>query len=86
MRKMLLLLATVLFVSQFSLGLGAEPSIQQVQPLPMPSQRGNTIPQRQLTPDYLYQQITALQQQVASLQGQVNLLRSVVQITNTTSK
>lgn len=81
MRKMILSLATIMFVSQFSLALAAEPSIRQVQPRPTAPQRGSTIPQLQLTPDYLYKQITALQQQVAHLQGQVNLLRSVVQIT-----
>ncbi|TFG62429.1 MAG: hypothetical protein E4H32_05900 [Nitrospirales bacterium] len=80
MKKITLTLATILFVSQFSLAIAADPSIRQMQPRPMTPQRGSTIPQLQLTPDYLYQQITALQQQVANLQGQVNLLRSVVQI------
>lgn len=81
MRKMLSSFATILFISQFSFALAADPNIRQVQPPPMAPQRGGTIPQLQLTPDYLYQQITALQQQVASLQNQVNVLRSVVQIT-----
>lgn len=80
MKKITLTLATILFVSQFSLAIAADPSIRQMQPRPMTPQRGSTIPQLQLTPDYLYQQITALQQQVANLQGQVNLLRSVVQV------
>lgn len=81
MRKILLSLTTLLFISQFSLGLAADPNIRQVQPPPMAPQRGGTIPQLQLTPDYLYQQITALQQQVAGLQAQVNALRSVIQVT-----
>jgi hypothetical protein len=81
MRKIILSLVTVVLASQFSLALAADPNLRRAQPLPMPPQRGGTIPQLQLTPDYLYQQITALQQQVANLQGQVNLLRSVVQIT-----
>ena len=81
MQKMILTLATVVFVSHFSLALAADPNLRQAQPIPMPPQRGGSIPQLQLTPDFLYQQITALQQQVANLQGQVNLLRSVVQIT-----
>lgn len=81
MKKTTLTLATLLFVSQFSLAIAADPSIRQAPSRPMAPQRGGTIPQVQLTPDFLYRQITALQQQVASLQGQVNLLRSVVQIT-----
>jgi hypothetical protein len=81
MQKFLLSLATIVMITQFSSAIAADPNLRQVQPLPMPPQRGGTIPQLQLTPDYLYQQITALQQQVANLQGQVNVLRSVVQIT-----
>jgi TolA-binding protein len=81
MRKIILSLVTVVLASQFSLALAADPNLRQAQPLPMPPQRGGTIPQLQLTPDYLYQQITALQQQVANLHSQVNVLRSVVQIT-----
>ena len=80
MRKMMMSLTIMLLISQFSLAVAADPSIRQVQPLPMAPQRGSTIPQLQLTPDFLYQQITALQQQVASLQNQANVLRSVVQI------
>lgn len=80
MRKMPVTLAIIALVSQFSLALAADPNLRQGQPFPMPSQRGGTIPQLQLTPDYLYQQITALQQQVAGLQAQVNALRSVVQV------
>ena len=81
MQKIILTLVTVVLASQFSLALAADPNLKQAQPLPMPPQRGGTIPQLQLTPDYLYQQIKALQQQVASLQGQVNVLRTVVQVT-----
>jgi peptidoglycan hydrolase CwlO-like protein len=81
MRKFLLPLATIVMISQFSLAIAADPNLRQVQPLPMPPQRGGTIPQLQLTPDYLYQQITALQQQVAGFQAKVNALQSVVQIT-----
>jgi hypothetical protein len=81
MRKFLLPLATIVMISQFSLAIAADPNLRQVQPLPMPPQRGGTIPQLQLTLDYLYQQITALQQQVAGFQAQVNALQSVVQIT-----
>ncbi len=81
MRKMLLIFATIVMISQFSLGIAADPNLRQVQPLPALPQRGGTIPQLQPTPDYLYQQITALQQQVAGFQAQVNALQSVVQIT-----
>jgi len=80
MKKIILTLAALILISQFSFAFAADPSIRQVQPRPMAPQRGSTIPQLQLTPDFLYKQITALQQQVANLQGQVNLLRSVVQI------
>ena len=81
MRKIIMIIATIIFVAQFSLAIGADPSIRQAPSRPMAPQQGSTIPQLQLTPDYLYQQITALQQQVANLQNQVNVLRSVVQIT-----
>lgn len=47
---------------------------------PMPPQGSGNIQQLPLTPDVLYQHITALQQQVAELQAQVNALRSVVQV------
>ena len=94
MRKIILSLVTVVLASQFSLVFAADPNLRQVQHLPMTPPRGSTIPQLQLTPDYLYQQITGLKQQNASLNkqnaslnqqiqiltGQVNALRSVVQI------
>lgn len=81
MRKITLSLATILFITQFSLTFAADPNIRQAPSRPMAPRQGGSIPQVQLTPDYLYQQITALQQQVASLQGQVNALRSVIQVT-----
>jgi hypothetical protein len=81
MKKILLTLATLMMVSQFSLASSAEPNIRQAPTRPMAPPRGGSIPQVQLTPDFLYKQITALQQQVANLQGQVNALRSVVQVT-----
>lgn len=81
MKKIIFPLATIMLISHFGFALGADPNIRQVQPSPMAPQRGGTIPQLQLTPDYLYKQITALQQQVAGLQAQVNALRSVVQVT-----
>lgn len=77
---MTLVLATIMLIAQFAVTFAADPSMRQAPSRPMAPQRGGTIPQVQLTPDFLYQQITALQQQVANLQGQVNLLRSVVQI------
>lgn len=80
MNKMTLVLVAIMVISQFAMTFAADPSIRQAPSRPMAPQRGGTIPQVQLTPDFLYQQITALQQQVANLQGQVNLLRSVVQI------
>ncbi|MDR4495179.1 MAG: hypothetical protein AB7P17_11565 [Nitrospirales bacterium] len=80
MRKMIMTIATIMFVAQFSLAIGADPNIRQAPSSPLVPQQGNTIPQLQLTPDFLYQQITALEQQVASLQGQVNLLRSVIHV------
>ena len=83
MRPFQIPLIALLFALQLSVALAADPSFRQAQPHPMAPQRGSTIPQLQLTPDYLYQQITALQQQVVTLQGQVNLLRSVVQISQT---
>jgi TolA-binding protein len=72
-------LATMVLVFHFSLANAAAPDLMQPSRPTKPP--GSNVPQLQLTPDFLYQQITALQQQVASLQGQVNLLRSVVQIT-----
>lgn len=81
MQKFLLSLATIVMISQFSSASAAEPNIRQGPSRPMAPQGGSTIPQLQLTPDYLYKQITALQQQVAGLQAQVNVLRSVVQVT-----
>jgi len=80
MTKHLFPLATLLLVFHFSLANAADPNIRQAPSRPMTPLQGGSIPQLQLTPDYLYQQITALQQQVASLQAQVNVLRSVVQI------
>ena len=74
-------LASILFISHISFAIAAEPNMGKVQPPSMAPQRGGTIPQLQLTPDYLYKQIMALQQQVAGLQAQVNALRSVVQVT-----
>ena len=73
-------LATMVLVFHFSLANAAAPDLMQPS-RPTNKPPGSNVPQLQLTPDFLYQQITALQQQVASLQGQVNLLRSVVQIT-----
>jgi hypothetical protein len=95
MRKMIVSLAAIMFVSQFSLAIAADPNIRQAPSRPMAPQRGSTIPQLQLTPDFLYQQITGLKQQNASLnkqnaslnqqiqilRSQVNALRSVVQVT-----
>ncbi len=81
MRKMFMSLASILLISHFSFAFAAEPNMGKVQPPSMAPQRGGTIPQLQLTPDYLYKQIMALQQQVAGLQAQVNALRSVVQVT-----
>ena len=81
MQKMILSLVTVVVASQFSLAIAADPNIRQAPTRPISPPRGGSIPQLQLTPDYLYQQITALQKQVATLQAQVNALRSVVQIT-----
>jgi len=78
---MLLTFTTLAMILQFSLAIAADPSMKQMQPQPIPPQRGGTVPQLQLSPDYLYQQITALQQQIAGLLSQVNALRSVVQIT-----
>ena len=52
MRKMMMSLTTMLLISQFTLAEAADPSIRQVQPLPMAPQRGSTIPQLQLTPDF----------------------------------
>ena len=80
MRSLIIPLATMVFATQMSLALAADPSFRQAQPRQMAPQRGSAIPQIQHTPDFLYQQITALRQQVTNLQGQVNLLRSVVQI------
>jgi len=81
MRKVFISLSSVLFISHVSFAIAAEPNMGKVQPPSMAPQRGGTIPQLQLTPDYLYRQIMALQQQVAGLQAQVNALRSVVQVT-----
>lgn len=80
MRNTLLSLATMMLISQFSLAIAADPNLRQIQPRQMPPQGSGKIQQLQLTPDFLYQQITELQQQVASLQAQVNALRSVVQV------
>ncbi|TFG61209.1 MAG: hypothetical protein E4H32_07640 [Nitrospirales bacterium] len=81
MKPLTLTLMTIMLLAQFSLASAADPNIRQTPPRPMAPLQGGNIPQLQLTPDYLYQQITALQQQVANLQGQVNALRSVVQVT-----
>lgn len=80
MNNMTWVFATIMVISQLAVTFAADPSIRQAPSRPIAPQRGGTIPQVQLTPEFLYQQITALQQQVANLQGQVNLLRSVVQI------
>jgi hypothetical protein len=94
MKKMLLPLATIMFVSHVGFALAADPNIRQAQPPRTAPPKGSTIPQLQLTPDFLYQQITGLKQQNAFLNkknaslnqqiqiltGQVNALRSVVQI------
>jgi len=71
----------MVLASQFSLALSADPNIRQAPSRPLAPLQGGSIPQLQLTPDYLHQQITALQQQVSTLQSQVNALRSVVQVT-----
>jgi TolA-binding protein len=81
MRKIILSLVTVVLASQFSLASAADPNIRQAPTRPMAPLQGGSIPQLQLTPDYLYQQITTLQKQVTTLQAQVNALRSVVQVT-----
>jgi len=81
MKPITLPLMTIMLVAQFSLASAADPNIRQAPTRPMAPLQGGSIPQLQLTPDYLYQQITALQKQVATLQAQVNALRSVVQVT-----
>ena len=80
MKKFILILATLLLVSQFSIAQAAEPGTRQLQRPPMPQQRGSVQPLK-ITPEYLNQQILALTQQVQALQTQVNGLRSVVQVT-----
>ncbi|MDH5585071.1 MAG: hypothetical protein OEZ05_00420 [Nitrospirota bacterium] len=79
MKNITLIFTTTILVSQLTLAIAADPGTRQPQRAPMQPQRGS-VPQLQITPEYLNQQITALQQQVANLQGQVNLLRSVVHI------
>jgi hypothetical protein len=95
MKKIMLTLAALMLVSQFSLAIAADPNTRQAPSRPMAPPRGSTIPQLQLTPDYLYQQITSLKQQnfdlnkqnsslnqqIQILTGQVNALRSVIQVT-----
>jgi|GEM_PF-2736068 len=81
MKQITLTLMTIMLVAHISLAGAADPNIRQAPTRPMAPLQGGSIPQLQLTPDFLYKQITALQQQVANLQGQVNALRSVVQVT-----
>lgn len=95
MKKIMFTLAALMLASQFSLAIAADPNTRQAPSRPMAPPRGSTIPQLQLTPDYLYQQITSLKQQnfdlnkqnsslnqqIQILTGQVNALRSVIQVT-----
>jgi hypothetical protein len=46
----------------------------------MPQQGSGNMQQLELTPDFLYQQLTAMQEQIAGLQAQVNALQSVIQV------
>ena len=78
MTKFFFSFVTMLLLLLLSSAFAAAPgTMQPGQPVKPPSRN---IPQLQLTPDYLFQQITALKQQVQLLQAQVNSLRSVVQI------
>lgn len=81
MKQITLTLMTIMLVAHISLAGAADPNIRQAPTRPMAPLQGGSIPQLQLTPDFLFQHITAIQQQVANLQGQVNALRSVVQVT-----
>jgi len=90
MRKIILPIAIMLFIPQFSLAIAADPNIRQAPAHPMAPPRSGSIPQIQLTPDLLYQEINALKQQnsaltqqIQILQGQVNTLQSVVQVSAT---
>jgi FtsZ-binding cell division protein ZapB len=77
MNKIILAFTTLMLVSQFSVALAAD-SNKQMPSRPMAPPRANTIPQLQLTPDLLYQEITTLKQQNSVLNKQVPILNGQV--------
>ncbi len=82
MKKISLPLTIVIVLSQISLAIAAELGTRQPQKPPM-QQPPSNVQKLQITPEYLYQQISSLKQQVGALQAQnkqVMPLKKQVQI------
>lgn len=78
MSKKIFAIGLMVFVVHISWAIGADPNSRQMQPRQMVPPRGTTTPQMQLTPDFLYQQITSLKQENAALNQQVPMLNGQV--------
>ena len=78
MIKKIFAIGIMVFLFHISSAIGADPNSRQIQPRQMPMQPKSSTPQMQLTPDFLYQQITSLKQQNSTLNQQVPMLNGQV--------